>query len=176
VTSRFGSAILTCLLGAAAGVAAGCGSDAQQADASVPQDADFMPCLDTPAVDYMPGITVTSSAPGTYVATLVSAMTEVKAGSPLVDGARVGIDTWVVSVTQAAGGTPAEVTMMAQRPSMPRHGHGATTYPAVTPGDPGMFTVSAINFFMPGYWEQKLDLQPASGDAETVAFAICVVQ
>ena len=49
---------------------------------------------------------------------------------------------------------------------MPLHGHGATTFPMVTPGDPGKFTVSKIDFFMAGYWELKLDLQPTSGTAD----------
>ena len=59
---------------------------------------------------------------------------------------------------------------------MPLHGHGATTFPMVTPGDPGKYTVSKIDFFMAGYWEQKLDLQPASGTADKAVFAICVPQ
>ena len=44
------------------------------------------------------------------------------------------------------------------------HDHGATTYPVVTPGDPGTFTISEIDFFMAGYWELKLDLLPTAGD------------
>jgi hypothetical protein len=36
--------------------------------------------------------------------------------------------------------------------------------------------VSKIDFFMAGYWEQKLDLQPASGTADKAVFAICVPQ
>ena len=66
--------------------------------------------------------------------------------------------------------------MMAERPTMPLHGHGATTFPMVTAGDAGKFTVSEIDFFMAGYWEQKLDLQPAAGTADKAVFAICVPQ
>jgi hypothetical protein len=37
--------------------------------------------------------------------------------------------------------------------------------------------VSAINFFMPGYWEQTLNLLPqvdAGGTADEAVFSICV--
>jgi hypothetical protein len=172
---RFASAILTGAVVACAVVMAGCSSDA----GLIPQDAashdaDFSVCQDTPAVAYMPGISVTSTA-GAYVVTLVSAKTDFSDGSPSVDTATVGLDTWVVSVQDAAGGAPAAVTLTAERPTMPRHNHGASTYPAVTPGDPGTFTLSGINFFQSGYWEQKLNLQPASGTADKAAFAVCVL-
>jgi hypothetical protein len=162
---------LSCV-GAFALALAGCSSHGQQTLDAASQDADFSVCKDTPAVIYMPGIHVTSSSM-TYVATLDSAVTE---GTVPVAGPEVGLNTWVVSVTNAADGTPADVTLMAERPTMPLHGHGATTFPTVTPGDPGKFTLSQIDFFMAGYWEQKLDLQPASGTPDKAAFAICVPQ
>jgi hypothetical protein len=135
-------------------------------------DADFAVCQDTPAVMYTPGMTVSSTS-GAYVAALVSAVTE---GTPPIPAPEVGTDTWVVSVTDAVSGMPADVTMTAQRPTMPQHGHGATNTPVVTPGDPGTFTISEITFFQAGYWELKLDLQPAAGAADRVTFAICVPQ
>jgi len=160
------------MVAAGASAFAGCGSDAQQTDAGMQMDADFTVCQDTPAVMYTPGMTVTSTS-GAYVAALVSAVTE---GNPPVNGPEVGTDTFVVSVTDAASGMPAPVMMTAQRPTMPLHGHGATNFPVVTPGDPGTFTISEIGFFMAGYWELKLDLQPSAGAADRVTFAICVAQ
>src|SRR6185436_16339744 len=129
---RFGSAILTCVVAGAVGFA-GCSSDAggTPTDAAS-QEADFAQCADTPAVPYMAGVKVTSTS-GAYVVTLVSAKTDFSDGSP--------------SVNYAAVGTPADMTMTAERPTMPRHGHGAATYPTVTPGDAGAFTMSGIIFF-----------------------------
>lgn len=170
--SRFRYAFLASLVAAGAIPVAGCGSDAQRPDAGMQMDADFTVCQDTPAVMYTPGMTVTSTS-GAYVAALVSAVTD---GNPPVDGPEVGTDTFVVAVTDAASGMPAPVMLTAQRPTMPLHGHGATNYPVVTPGDPGTFTISEIGFFMAGYWELKLDLQPPSGAADRVTFAICVPQ
>jgi hypothetical protein len=169
---RPSSAGLTCFAAAAAALFAGCGSDAQAPDGGGPTDADFAVCEGTPAVKYMPGMLVTSTA-GAYVGTLVSAQTD---RTPPVAVPEVGLGTWVVSVTDAAAGTPADVTMTAERPWMPLHGHGATTFPTVTPGDPGQFTVAAMSFFMAGYWEVKLDLQPTSGAADKLTFAICIPQ
>jgi hypothetical protein len=181
MANRGRSAMLMGLVVTGAAWMGGCSSDAQQqttSDGAVSQDADFSVCQDTAAVIYKPGIKVdstTSSAtvPGTYVATLDSAVTE---GTPQIVGPEIGLNTWVVSITNAADNTPANVTMTAERPTMPLHGHGATTYPVVTPGEPGKFTISEIDFFMAGYWEQKLNLMPASGTAEKATFAICVPQ
>ena len=95
----------------------------------------------------------------------------------MIDSPQIAKDnTWVVSVTDATTGAPAEVTMTAERPWMPQHGHGATDYPVVTPGEPGTFTISKIDFFMAGYWQFKLNLVPASGDADDATFSICVPQ
>jgi hypothetical protein len=169
----FISAILAGAVAAASGTFAGCGSSPVQPPDASPQDADFDPCEDTPAVDYMPGMFVTSLS-GAYLVTLVSAKTEFTDGTPTVDHPEVGLGIWDLAVTDAATGAPAAVTLTAERPTMPRHTHGASTYPLVTPGDTGMFTLSKIDFFMPGYWEQRVNLQPASGTADRAAFAICV--
>jgi hypothetical protein len=170
---RFVFAILTCLVGGAA-AGAGCGSDGHNHPVvdGGPHDADFSVCEGTPAVMYMPGISVTS-AMSAYVVTLVEATT---AGTPPVKTPEIGYGIWVVSVTDATTGAPADVVMTAERPIMPRHGHGATTYPVVSPGDAGMFTVSEINFFMAGYWQFQLNLMPAGGAADTATFSICIPQ
>ena len=121
----------------------------------------------------MPGMHVTSTS-GAYVATLVPRS---RRGRRRSIGPEVGLNTWVVSVTDAAAGTPAGVTMIAERPWMPLHGHGATTYPVVTPGDPGTFTVSGIDFFMAGYWEHQAgSAADRRATADKATFAICVPQ
>src|SRR4029079_8482018 len=105
-----------------------------------------------------------------YVATLNSAVTE---GTPQIVGPEIGLNTRVVSITTAADNKPANVTMTAERPTMPLHGHGATTYPVVTPGDPGKFTLSEIDFFMAGYWEQKMNLMPGLGTDQEGTLCTC---
>ena len=168
--SPFRYAIFACVVAGGPIAIEGCGSHAHHDDAGMQMDADFATCEDTPAVMYMPGLMVTSTS-GAYVATLVSAVTE---GTPPIPSAEIGLDTFVVAVTDAASGMPAAVTLTAQRPTMPRHGHGAPIDPVVTPGDPGTFTISMLKFIMGGYWELKLDLQPAMGAADRVTFSICI--
>ena len=168
--SPFRCAIFAGSVALAAIAFAGCGSDAHHTDGGANMDADFSKCLDTPAVMYMPGMEVTSTS-GAYVVELVSAVTE---GPPPIPSVEIGVDTFVVSVTDAASGMPADVMLTAQRPTMPRHNHGAPIDPVVTPGDPGTFTISMLKFIMGGYWELKLDLQPATGAADRATFAICV--
>jgi hypothetical protein len=144
------------------------------------QDADFVQCDMTPAVDYTPGMQVTSVS-GAYVVTLVSAMAAPPGGTATVDIAASGFDTWAISVTDASGGAPSAVTLTAEKPWMPLHNHGASTFPTVTAGDTGMFSVSKMDFFMTGYWSVPFDLQAAAGTADAGAtdkatFAICLRQ
>src|SRR5262249_14252459 len=116
---RFAFAILTVLSAALSGAVAGCGSHGQQPTAGAAQDAVFVQCANSPAVDSAPGIMV-ASASGAYVPTLVSSKTAFAAG-PSADTAATGTDAWMVSVDNAAdaGGGPADVMMTAQRPWMP---------------------------------------------------------
>jgi hypothetical protein len=173
----FALAILTGLACAAAGGVAGCGgSHGQPPDDGGSQDADFVQCAMSPAVDYAPGISVTSVS-GDYVATLVSAKTDFSDGTSATTAA-TGTDAWVVSIANAAdaGGGPADVMLTAERPWMPFHNHGATTYPTVAAGDPGTFDIGGIVLFQTGYWSEVLDLMPAAGGTDKVTFALCIRQ
>jgi hypothetical protein len=175
---RMTSALVACMAIAAAG--AGCGSGTQEPPDGAAQDADFLQCDMTPAVDYAAGMHVTSTS-GAYVVTLVSAKADPPGGGTTVNIAASGTDTWTVSVTDASGGAPSAVTMTGEKPWMPVHMHGSSTYPTVTAGDPGMFIVSKLDFFMTGYWSVPFDLQATAGTADAGAmdkatFAICLRQ
>lgn len=173
--SRLGYALLTCLVAGGGGLA-GCSSDAgvvtAPPDASVSHDADFSKCQDTPAVIYMPGVAViATSTSGDWVATLVSVHSD---GPPALDSPQQGLNTWVFSVTAALTGEPAQITVISERPWMPLHGHGQSTTPVVTPGDPGTYSISGIDPFMAGWWQLKLDLPQVDGVDDKVTFDICV--
>jgi hypothetical protein len=175
MASRFGSAILTCLV-AATGGAAGCSSDPGQApmtDAAVmSHDADFSKCQDTPAVVYVAGsMPMATSSSGLWMGTLVSIHSD---GPPALDTPQLGLNTWVFVLKDAATGAPAQVSLIAERPWMPMHGHGQSTDVVVTPGDAGMYTISGIDPFQAGWWEIKLDMPPIEGVDDKMAFDICV--
>jgi hypothetical protein len=164
---------LTCLVAAGAELA-GCSSDPgivpPPVDGSMSKDADFSKCQDTPAVIYMPGTAVTAtSTSGMWAAALVS----VQSDAPL-DSPQIGLNTWVFSVTDAATGAPAQITVISERPWMPLHNHGQSTTPVVTPGDPGKYAISGIDPFQAGWWQIKLDLPPVDGVDDKVTFDICV--
>ena len=129
-------------------------------------------CQDTAGVMYAPGIFVTSKLGG-YRVTLVSAVTD---GPPPVDSPQIGRRHLGGVGDRRRPGTPAEVTMTAERPWMPKHNHGAPNFPVVTPGEPGTYTISKIDFFMAGYWQLKLNLVPACGRPDDATFSICVPQ
>jgi hypothetical protein len=180
MASRFGSAALTAALAglvAVTGGVAGCSSDPgakpppMDAD-TMSHDADFSKCQDTPAVIYTAGLMpVATSTSGVWMGTLVSIHSD---GPPALDTPQLGLNTWVFVLEDAASGSPAQVTVIAERPWMPMHGHGQSTDVVVTPGDAGMYTISGIDPFQAGWWEIKLDMPPIDGVDDKMAFDICV--
>ena len=95
---------------------------------------------------------------------------------PAVDAPAIGLDTWTIAITEGSDAAVTELTVTADKPRMPIHGHGASTFPQVTPQDGGVYVVSEINFFMAGYWEMALELHPADGASDRIAFPICIPQ
>jgi hypothetical protein len=167
---------------------AGCGSGGSarpDGGGTAGHDADFSVCSGTPAVPYAPGMSVLSAS-GAYRATVQTAVTVDNAGLSTATAA-IGKATFTVAVSPAAdggGGAPADGLTMTIPPSpsevpadpyMPAHKHGASFSPTITAQDPGLFTVSDIDFFMGGYWQLYLDLAPAGGAApDRVTFEICI--
>jgi hypothetical protein len=96
------------------------------------------------------------------------------AGAPADDAPAIGLNSWTIAMTNAGGVPVTDMTVTADKPRMPIHGHSALTFPAVTPQDGGVYVVSGINFFMAGYWELTLQLQPAAAAPDRVVFPICV--
>jgi hypothetical protein len=152
-----------------------CGGGGATSDGGA-SDATFAVCAGYDASAYMDGYVATSKA-GAYTVTLVSVVAMPQEGGAEVSTPAVGYNTFTVSVRDAGGAAPVGLTMTAEKPFMPKHNHGAATFPVVTDRGDGTFEVSAINFFMPGYWEQTLNLSPAAGaggTADEVVLSICV--
>ena len=73
-------------------------------------------------------------------------MTPANAGSPAVDAPAIGLDSWTIrDLRDSAGGPVTDVTVTADKPRMPIHGHSASTFPLVTPQDGGVYVVGEIN-------------------------------
>jgi hypothetical protein len=137
-----------------------------------------------------PGISVLSSS-GAYRVAIEAASTDQGSAAP-VPTAAIGYDTFTVAVTSVADGgagsdaglPPPDGLMMTTPmiggsgepadPYMPQHGHGASTVPTVTAQGGGAFSVSAIDFFMGGYWELYLELTPPGGTVDPLTFKICI--
>jgi hypothetical protein len=154
---------------------AGCGASNNNPDGGG-HDADFTVCAGSDAGPYAPGV-IERSQGGGFDVTLTDAE---RSGMALSSGPGVGLNTFTFVLRDAAGAVPVGMTVTAEKPYMPKHMHGATTFPTVTDQGDGTFVVSEINFFMPGYWELTLDLSPSSvgGDApatsDKVVFSVCV--
>jgi hypothetical protein len=149
-------------------VAAGCGGcDAGR------HGPDFSGCAETPALMYAPGLAQVSAG-GAFTGTVTAVSTEESPGAPPVDAPAIGLNRWTVAITDAGGAPAMDLTVTADKPRMPIHGHGASKFPQVAPEAGGVYVVSEINFFMAGYWELGLKLAPAAGAADRIAFPICI--
>lgn len=85
---------------------------------------------------------------------------------------RKGLQQFRVKVTEAETGKPAQGLQLAIQPWMPSMGHGIEDKPRVTPGAPGEFEVSALDLFMPGAWELRLEFSGAVSDRAVVALQL----
>ena len=179
MASRFGSALLkvtVASLAAATGGVAGCSSDPgakPPTDASpMSHDADFSKCQDTPAVVYTPGLMpMATSSSGLWMGTLVSIHSD---GPPALDTPQLGLNTWVFVLKDAATGSPAQVTVIAER-------RGCRCTATASPPTwwsrraiRATYTISGIDPFQAGWWEIKLDMPPIEGVDDKMAFDVCV--
>lgn len=84
-----------------------------------------------------------------------------------------GVNTLRIVVTRTSDGAPAEGLDLEVVPWMPAMGHGASVRPSVS-GDtqPGIFTVTNVNLFMPGLWELRTTIGGAASDHVTPSFEI----
>lgn len=85
-----------------------------------------------------------------------------------------GVNALRLVVTKVADGTPASGLDVDIVPWMPAMGHGASVKPSVTPAtDPGVYTVSNVNLFMPGLWEIRATIGGATPpDHATAQFEV----
>jgi hypothetical protein len=158
VRSFAGLGSLVC---AVVGGAVGCGGPAGTADAS---EGPLYSCtMETRAVRYEPNLTRTSES-GAFQAILLE--------STPAPPAR-GSDAWTVKIVDADGAAQDGLTVVAS-PFMPDHGHPATVKAVVTPLGGGVYSMTPLYLYMPGYWEVTLTLQPPGGAKDRVMFPICI--
>jgi hypothetical protein len=143
------------------GLGLGCGGDSS---ATADAGAMLSSCAtETRAIAYTPNL-ARMSASGAFKAVLVKSVP----GPP----AEYSND-WTVQILDA-NGAPVDGLTMTGLPRMPDHTHPTSVIPVVTPKGGGLYDVSPVFLFMPGYWETTLTLQPATGAKDTVMFPFCI--
>jgi hypothetical protein len=76
-------------------------------------------------------------------------------------------------VTRASDGAVVSGLALDVVPWMPAMGHGASVKPTVAPGvEPGTYTVSNVNLFMPGLWEIRTTIGGETSDHVTAQFDV----
>lgn len=84
-----------------------------------------------------------------------------------------GVYTWEVQVHDPAS-QPFDAPMLTVFPFMPDHHHG-TSAATITPMTNGMYTISALDLFMTGYWTIRLGVRDVSSvELDFARFAFCV--
>jgi hypothetical protein len=84
-----------------------------------------------------------------------------------------GVNTLQMVVTRVGDGAPAAGLELDVVLWMPAMGHGASVKPSVhAEAEPGVFTVTNVNLFMPGLWEIRTTIGGSASDHVTPTFEI----
>lgn len=126
------------------------------------EDAGTVSCDKEPGLDtYVANLTKTGKSNVSFV--LVS-------GDP-APPAR-GTNTWNVKIS-GADGAPLDGAQVDVKPFMPKHGHGSSVVPTVTPTGAGTYAITNLNLFMPGLW--TITITAKSGTTtDSAVFTFCI--
>lgn len=85
-----------------------------------------------------------------------------------------GVNSLRLVLTKVSDGSPATGLDIGVVPWMPAMGHGASVKPTVqASAEPGVYTVSNVNLFMPGLWEIRASIGGSTqSDHATAQFEI----
>jgi YtkA-like len=87
-----------------------------------------------------------------------------------------GNNTWVVQLDSMAGGvvgSPMDGATLTATPFMPAHQHGSPITPEITAtGNPGEYSISPINLWMPGVWTTTIAVTVPSTDRAVYSFCV----
>jgi len=88
-----------------------------------------------------------------------------------------GNNTWVVQVNaMQAGvvGNPVDGASLVVTPFMPAHQHGTPIPVGITPaGQPGQYTLTPVNLWMPGVWETTIQVTSGS-TTDSAVYKFCI--
>lgn len=85
----------------------------------------------------------------------------------------IGDNSWLVELSvddEPLAGVEADIVVS---PRMPDHGHGSPVMVGVAEEMDGVYRLSPVNTFMPGYWEIELSIEAEDVDA-SVSFGVCI--
>lgn len=158
VSSGIGAAVLAALALAACSSTAGGGSTGGTTT------NDSICASDSRATPYAIGLSA-KGINGKLTATFVDALPAPPAK---------GLNTWTVKLTDAMG-SPVSGATITVKTLMPDHGHPSSITPQVKAmGDPGVYEVTLLDFFMAGIWQVTLEATPSSGPMDSIVFTFCV--
>ena len=84
-----------------------------------------------------------------------------------------GNNTWVVQLDAIADGSPMAGATVSATPFMPAHQHGSPITPVVmATANPGEYSISSINLWMPGVWTTTIALSAPSADRAVYSFCV----
>ena len=88
-----------------------------------------------------------------------------------------GDNTWIVQLNSMASGVvgnPIDGATIHVTPFMPAHQHGTPVEVQIAPaGQPGQYTLSPVNLWMPGVWETTIDVTRGS-TTDRAVYHFCI--
>lgn len=80
-----------------------------------------------------------------------------------------GLNSWSIKVTDGSG-NPLPNLSLQLVPYMPDHHHGPSVTPEITSNGDGTYSITNIDYFMPGVWQNTLQ----DGTSESAVIDFCI--
>lgn len=82
-----------------------------------------------------------------------------------------GNNTWTIALKDGSGKALDGLTVTAKS-CMPKHGHCATVVPTITPKGGGLYDLTPLDLYMPGYWQ--ITIATTGAVTDQAVFDFCV--
>lgn len=86
------------------------------------------------------------------------------------------LNAWQLQINQVNGGAAVAGAALIVSPFMPDHQHGPGTkrVKIQESATPGLYDLTDINMWMPGYWEVTIDATLSDSTHDTVVYKFCI--
>jgi hypothetical protein len=135
------------------------------------------PAPTTPTGNQNQGICANETRGDTFQAGMEKTSTNKQYRVALVQGSpappKRDENTWTIKIMDAAG-NPVSKASLVVKPSMPDHSHAPVPATVSAMSDVGMYEITKLNLFMPGFWQVDIAITNDQGQSDNVDFGFCI--